>query len=133
VLPFEIVVVGTPIAHQGSSDARKRWQTEIKEVARNVWPDNQLPSADPVRFRLAYFYVYAQSADLDNIVKTAQDALENVVYFDDRQIVDLVASARPKRGDYRIDVTPVITRGLAGHSDFVHIVVDRTIAFEAYR
>lgn len=133
VLPFEIVVLGTPIAHQGSSDARKRWQAEIKEMARKVRPDSDLPSTDPVLFRLAYFYVYAQAADLDNIVKTAQNALENVVYLDDRQVVDLVASARPKLGDYRIEVTPVLARGLAGHSDFVHIVVAHTSTFEAYR
>jgi Holliday junction resolvase RusA-like endonuclease len=132
-MPFEIVVMGTPIAHQGSPEARKRWQAEIRAAARNVWPESDLPGTDPVVFRLAYFYVYAQAADLDNIVKTVQDALEQVVYLNDRQVVDLVASARLKGGDYRIGVTPVLARGLAGHSDFVHIVVDHTSVFEAYR
>jgi hypothetical protein len=133
VLPFEIVVLGTPIAGQGSTDARRRWQNEIRAVARNMWPDSELPVVRAVSFRLAYFYVYAQAADLDNITKAAQDALEKIVYLNDRQIVDLVVSARPKQGDYRINVTPVLARGLAGHSDFVHIVVDQPSAFEAYR
>jgi Holliday junction resolvase RusA-like endonuclease len=133
VLPFEIVVLGTPIARQGSSDARKRWQGEIRAVARKVWPESELPTADLVVFRLAYFYVYSQAADLDNIVKTAQDALESIVYLNDRQVVDLVASARPKQGEYRVNVTPVLARGLAGHSDFVHIVIHASTAFEVYR
>jgi Holliday junction resolvase RusA-like endonuclease len=133
VLPFEIAVLGTPIARQGSSDARKRWQNEIRVAARNVWPENELPDPNPVVFRLAYFYVYAQAADLDNIVKTAQDALEQIVYVNDRQVVDLVASARPKQGDYRVNVTPVLARGLAGHSDFIHIMIDTPSAFEVYR
>jgi Holliday junction resolvase RusA-like endonuclease len=126
-------VLGTPIARQGSAEARKRWQSEIRAVARKVWPEIELPTADPVAFRLAYFYVYAQAADLDNIVKTAQDALEKIVYLDDRQVVDLVASARPKQGDYRVNVTPVLARGLAGHSDFVHIVIHVPTLVEVYR
>ena len=133
MLPFEIVVLGTPIARQSSPEARKRWQSEIKTVARTVWPASELPSSEPVAVRLAYFYVYAQAADLDNIVKTAQDALENIVYLNDRQVVDLVASARPKQGDYRVNVTPVLARGWAGHSDFVHIMIDAPFAFEVYR
>lgn len=133
MLPFEIVVLGTPIAHQGSSAARRRWQEEIREAARHVWPESDLAAESSLLFRLGYFYVYAQAADLDNIVKPIQDALENIVYLKDRQIVDVVASARPKRGEYRINVTPVLARGLAGHSDFVHIMVDHSSAFEAYR
>lgn len=98
-----------------------------------MWPESELPTSDPVVFRLAYFYVYAQAADLDNIVKTAQDALEKIVYLNDRQVVDLVASARPKQGEYRVNVTPVLARGLAGHSDFVHIVIHAPATFEVYR
>lgn len=86
-----------------------------------------------LRFRLAYFFVYEQSADLDNIVKPAQDALQNIVYANDRQIIDVIASARPKKSDYRIDVTPVLARGLFGESDFVHIIVDQPSGFEVYR
>jgi Holliday junction resolvase RusA-like endonuclease len=133
MMPFEIVVIGTPIAHQGSSEARKRWQNEIRAAARKAWAEGELPVSAPVVFRLAYFYVHAQVADLDNIVKTAQDALEQIVYLNDRQVVDLVASTRLKGGQYRIDVGPVLARGLAAHSDFVHIVVDHPSTFEAYR
>jgi hypothetical protein len=133
VLPFEIVVAGTPIAHQGSSAARRQWQKDIRTAARKVWPEDELPVTGPVVFRLAYFYGERQVADLDNIVKTIQDALEQIVYRDDRQIVDLVASARPKAYYYRIRVSPVLAVGLMGNSAFVHIVVDDSWTFEAYR
>ncbi|HEX3109196.1 MAG TPA: RusA family crossover junction endodeoxyribonuclease [Thermoanaerobaculia bacterium] len=133
MLPFEMVVLGTPIAGQGSKKARRRWQNEINAVAREKAADGDLPESGPVVFRLAYFYLQSQAADLDNIVKVAQDALKMVAFVDDRQVVDLVVSARPKEGDYRINVTPELATGLAGHSDFIHIVVDHSTTFEAYR
>ena len=126
---------GTPTVGQGTaaSASRRRWQDEIRGIARKAWPPNELPVVGEIRFRLAYFHVYAQAADLDNIVKTAQDALEKIVYMNERQIVDVVASARPKEGEYRIDVTPKLARALLGHTDFVHIVVDLASDFEVYR
>jgi Holliday junction resolvase RusA-like endonuclease len=102
-------------------------------MARNAWPATELPVTSAVSFRLAYFYVFAQAADLDNIVKPAQDALERIAYMSDRQIIDVVASARPKLGQYRINVTPLLARALVGHSDFVHIRVDPSTDFEVYK
>lgn len=87
---------------------------------------------DPVTLRVAYFYLFELTGDLDNLVKPIQDALERIVYLNDRQVVDLIVSARPK-ANYRIDVSPTLAEGLSGDSDFIHVVVDHTSAFEVYR
>ena len=88
---------------------------------------------DLVVLRVAYFYVYAPAADLDNLVKPIQDALIGVAYANDIQVVDLVASMRPKAGSDLIRMSAILAGGFAGNSDFVHIVVDHAGAIEVFK
>jgi len=91
------------------------------------------PTVDSVVLRVAYFYVYAPAADLDNIVKPIQDALRGIAYVDDVQVIDLVASMRRKSNGERIVVTTILASGFAGGSDFVHVAVDHSSAIEVFR
>ncbi|MEA2344413.1 MAG: hypothetical protein QOF63_2582 [Thermoanaerobaculia bacterium] len=83
--------------------------------------------------RLAYFYVSEPIADLDNIVKPIQDALKDIAYVDDKQVVDLVASMRRKVFDKGITMTALLARGFDGGSDFIHVVVDQSSRIEAFQ
>jgi Holliday junction resolvase RusA-like endonuclease len=39
-------------------------------------------------------HAYTKSPDLDNLVKIIQDAMNGIVFLDDRQITDLISSKR---------------------------------------
>jgi crossover junction endodeoxyribonuclease RusA len=71
---------------------------------------------------------------LDNIVKPIQDALQGLVYDDDEQVVDLIASMRRKEVDDSLLLTPTLARGFQGGSDFIYVSVDRSTAtIEVFR
>jgi crossover junction endodeoxyribonuclease RusA len=133
VLPVEFVVLGTPVTSQGSSDAKRLWMQRVREACEAAANDGAPPLFDEVVLRVAYFYVYAPAGDLDNIVKPIQDALKKVVYDDDLQVVDLVASMRRKAVSDRISMTPVLAGGFLGGSDFVHVVIDQSTSIEVFR
>lgn len=134
MLPLEFVVFGTPIASQGSSDAKRFWKQRVSEAARATIPGGSpQPSFDSVVVRVAYFYVNAPAADLDNIVKPIQDALKGIGYFDDDQVIDLVASMRSKNGNDRISMSAVLAGGFRGNSDFVYVKVERSSTIEVFR
>jgi hypothetical protein len=130
---LEFVVVGTPVSLQGASDAKRLWQQRVAAAAaaaRGSWS----PSAvDDLVLRVAYFYVYAPAADLDNIVKPLQDALKGVAFEDDIQVVDLIASMRRKGVSDRVPMTAVLATAFGGASDFVYVAVDRSEAIEVFR
>lgn len=129
---LEFVVIGTPVSSQGSSDNRKFWQQRVQREGRNA-ATAQLPVSTDVVLRLAYFYISEPIADLDNIVKPIQDALKDVAYVDDKQVVDLVASMRRKVFDEGIEMTALLARGFDGGSDFIHVVVDHSSRIEAFQ
>ena len=83
--------------------------------------------------RLAYFHVDAAAGDLDNIIKPIQDALKGIVYADDRQVIDLVASMRRKGSSNLRPLTPLLASGFSGGSDFIHVVIDYSSRIEVFR
>lgn len=134
MLPLEFVVFGTPVSAQSDSDAKRLLKERVRSSADAVvTPGASSSLLDSVVLKVAYFYVYAPAADLDNIVEVIQDALKGIAYDDDIQVVDLVLSMRPKAGTDRIRMSAVLARGFAGNSDFVHIVVDHSSTIEALK
>jgi crossover junction endodeoxyribonuclease RusA len=132
VAALEFVVFGTPVAAQGSSDAKRFWQARVRAAAAGAVKELSPSSTDLLVLRVAYFYVYAPAGDLDNIVKPIQDALKGVAYVDDVQVVDLIASMRSKGVDDWVPFTSELMSGFSGGSDFVHISVDRSSRIEAF-
>lgn len=133
VAAIEFVVLGTPVSMYGSSDAKRLWQQRVRrsaEDSRQEW----LPSAfDEVVLRVAYFYVDAPAADLDNIVKPLQDALKGVAFGDGIQVVDLVASMRRKGESDRVPMPALLASAFDCGSDFVYVAVDRASTIEVFR
>ncbi|WP_423916586.1 RusA family crossover junction endodeoxyribonuclease [Candidatus Poriferisodalis sp.] len=82
---IEFVVAGTPRSHQANS--RSQWQST---VAAAVPAAAQL-LAGPLRLRIDFFYADTTDLDTDNIIKPIQDALENLVYENDKTVVDVCA------------------------------------------
>src|SRR5205807_611858 len=116
VPPLEFVVFGTPVSGQGTSDAKRLWKELVRSAAETAADGKSHSLLESVVLRVAYFYVYAPAADLDNIVKPIQDALTGLAYANDVQVVDLVASMRPKAGTDLIRMSASLAKGFAGHS-----------------
>lgn len=125
--------MGTPISAQGSADAKRLWKQRVKDAVYRTIGSATVPDIDAAIVKIAYFYVAAPAADLDNIVKPIQDALVGVTFGNDIQVVDLVASMRPKAGNDRIAMSPLLAEAFRGNSDFVHVVVDYSSRLEVLR
>lgn len=118
---------------QASANARRFWRGRIRAEAERAAVATQWFPADLVVLRIAYFYVDAPAADLDNIVKPIQDALKGIAYDDDIQVIDLVASMRPKIASDVIRMSAALAAGFAGNSDFIYVRVEQSTVVEVLK
>mgnify|MGYP001147952002 CR=1 FL=1 len=86
---LEFVVPGPPVSHQQKSPQGKwglrSWKAAIEEMARRSWTSPSLRG--PLKVVVINFYdVDNPTIDIDNMAKPIFDALEGVVYVNDRQI-----------------------------------------------
>lgn len=83
---LEFVVLGPPVSYQTSDKKNlKAWQALIKGEAAKVWTGP--PVTGKLKFLLINFHEGEKPPlDDDNMVKPIRDALNKVVYDDDRQI-----------------------------------------------
>ena len=87
---FEFYVVGPPVSFQTRNRARlQTWKQTVRNAAAAFWLNRQPPTAESLRFSIAYFYDQFAVGDVDNIIKPIQDALIGLVYVDDSQITDV--------------------------------------------
>ena len=82
----DFVVRGTPIS-QRSKHTKKLWQQQVQKAV----PDLPKLLTGPLRVRIDFFFDGATVVDTDNIIKPIQDALKDVVYADDKIVVDVCA------------------------------------------
>ena len=82
---IEFVVRGKLRTPQAKS--KRRW---IEQVQRAVPPTVRLLDG-PLRLRIDYFFRGQTDLDTDNIIKPIQDALEAILYHDDKTVVDVCA------------------------------------------
>ena len=126
MIPFEFVVVGTPVSVQAKN--RKRlgaWKAKVKANAIAEWPAEDDPSEIELQATIVFYYDEA-FPDTDNIIKPILDALCGVVYFDDSQITDVHTSRRDLNGSFTVKgMAPVLARGFSKASDFVYVRIEQ--------
>lgn len=83
---LEFTVVGPPVSHQTRDPANLRqWKQKVRRAADKLWPAP--PVTSPVKLVLMNFHEGPQAPlDDDNMAKPIRDALNGLVYVDDRQI-----------------------------------------------
>jgi hypothetical protein len=83
---LEFVVPGPPVSHQtNDKNNLKAWQKTVRSAAAKVWTNP--PLTGKLKFVLINFHEGEKpSLDDDNMVKPIRDALNQLVYEDDRQI-----------------------------------------------
>jgi hypothetical protein len=91
--PFEFYLAGTPISLQASAPSIDRWKAEVREAASErvrATVDLLYLEDRPLAITIYYFPSAAMQGDVDNIVKPIVDALEGLVYLNDRTIERVV-------------------------------------------
>jgi crossover junction endodeoxyribonuclease RusA len=88
--PFEFVVIGRPISHQSNNRILLRqWQDTVRAAAEAAWPKDRSPTTQACLLVVVYFFgQFPAALDNDNLVKPIQDALNGMVYEDDKQVTD---------------------------------------------
>lgn len=80
---IEFIVTGTPRSHRATS--RSQWQSKVQTAA----PTQAALLAGPVLLRIDFFFEGTTDLDADNIIKPIQDALQHIIYGDDKAVVDV--------------------------------------------
>ena len=97
--PFEFVVYGTPVSHQGrSAAAREEWKELVAKTCEAWLPNPIIPTVRRIGVTMFYFPAEEMTGDVDNIVKYTLDGLNGLIYEDDKQIERVVVQKfEPRR------------------------------------
>jgi crossover junction endodeoxyribonuclease RusA len=87
MLPFEFTIEGPPLSHQTHDKAKlEAWRKRVRDAAAKRWLSDH-PVSIRLRIRVTYYHEgESVRLDNDNMVKPIQDALNMLVYIDDKQI-----------------------------------------------
>jgi len=127
MLPFEFTVDGPLISHQARPKSRvKSWQQFVRDAAAGRWPSETAPVTARLKFTVTYYHDgVSVRLDNDNLVKPIQDALNDLVYQDDRQITDTVVRKTDVNGSFRVrGMSIVLAEGFCRGNEFLHIRIE---------
>lgn len=127
MLPFEFIVDGPPVSHQTRRAARlQAWKQTVRTAAARRWPNGTLPVKVALKISVSYYHDgVAVRMDNDNMVKPIQDALNGLLYDDDRQITDTYIRKTDINGSFRVrGMSPVLAEGFVKGTEFLHVRIE---------
>jgi Holliday junction resolvase RusA-like endonuclease len=129
---FEFTIDGPPISQQSRSRRRLQdWKATVRTAASRAWGE-AAPLEIPVRVQVTYFYDGYAPHDCDNIAKPIQDALQGLVYTNDRLVVDGTGRKRNINGSLRVrHMSVTLALAFSRGVPFVHVEVEWPASTEA--
>lgn len=127
MLPFEFIIDGPPVSHQTRKAERlQAWERTVRAAAAQRWPANTPPVTVSLRFSVTYYHDgVSVRIDNDNLVKPIQDALNGLVYEDDRQITDIYVRKTDLNGSFRVrGMSPVLAEGFCRGNEFLYVRIE---------
>jgi hypothetical protein len=122
---IEFTVPGPPISHQSGNKALlQSWKAQVQAAAARVW--KKPPLATLVQCTIMNFYAgSAPPLDDDNMVKPIRDALNGLVYADDKQIrhAHHVQTSIDERFRVR-GVSRVLLEAFSAGNEFVYVRIE---------
>jgi Holliday junction resolvase RusA-like endonuclease len=105
---FEFTVPGPPVSHRTHDRARLAiWKETVRRSAAVSWPFES-PADTPLKIAVTYYHEGAAvRIDNDNLLKPIQDALNGLVYEDDRQITDTFVRKTSIDGRFQVRGAPM--------------------------
>ncbi len=125
MLIVEFTVKGPPVSHQTNDRANlQAWKKAVRDEVAKCW--SGLPMSGPVKFVLMNFYEGAQPPlDDDNMAKPIRDALNGLIYQDDKQITHAEHSQTSIDAFYQIrGVSRVILDAFHRGKEFVYVRIE---------
>jgi len=127
VVLFEFSVPGPPVSAQSTNRQRVRaWQRRVRAAAQARWDGRRRPFQQAIKIYATYYHDGAAvRLDLDNTIKPIQDALNGLVYDDDRQITDAQLRKTNLDGSFRVrGMSAVLAQAFVGGVEFVHVRIE---------
>jgi Holliday junction resolvase RusA-like endonuclease len=125
MLPFEFTVKGPPLSHQ-TRDKRKlaAWRRKVRRIAKTLWAHP--PLSIPLKVTVTYYHEgNAVWIDNDNMIKPILDALNKLVYVDDRIIVDIyVRKTSIDNEIYARWESLILLKAFSDGVEFLHVTID---------
>ncbi len=123
---FEFFIQGTPLSHQTRDRERLRvWREAVRAAAIRFWPPGQDPFVNSLQITAVYYHDGPTvRMDNDNLLKPIQDALNGLVYADDRQIVDTSVRKTELDGSFRVrGMSRILAEGFCQGREFLHVQI----------
>ena len=128
---FEFLILRRPLSVQAKGKNQQRWKRFVYAEALKTWA-GEMAIAQNLHFTLVYLFD-TNPADIDNIIKPIQDALENLVYLDDSLITDVEAHKRPLFGTFDITRWPSkLVEGINSGKECVYVRITDAKKLEDY-
>jgi Holliday junction resolvase RusA-like endonuclease len=121
---LEFTVEGPPVSHQTNNRPKlQAWMQVVKAAAAARWTG--APLTVPLRLTVAYYHEGpAIRIDNDNMVKPIQDALNQFVYQDDKQITDTVVRKTNIDEPFAVrGASMVLLEAFSRGKEFLHITI----------
>jgi hypothetical protein len=121
---FELILPGPPVSSQNQTGAKSVWQASIERAALLTLGGTPVIEQPPLCFSASnYFKGRAVVPDVDNMLKPIQDALEHVVYDNDRDLFDSLGTKRDLTNAIHFEgaISRALQSALDSGAEFVHI------------
>lgn len=125
---IEFVVHGPPISNQQSSPGGRAnlaaWRASIAGAAAPKWVNSPL-NGDLKAIVINFYEGSGPSVDVDNMSKPILDELQDIVYHDDRQIVQAEITHLKVGAAFSIPgVSKVLVTALHAGAQFVYVRIE---------
>jgi len=125
---LEFVVLGPPLSNQQRTPigkaSLKAWRAIIVGAARPLWA-NPLLMGHLKAIIINFYNTKKPSVDVDNMSKPILDEMQQIVYDDDRQIIQAeITHLRIDAAFSIVGVSKVIVAALQAGSEFVYVRIE---------
>lgn len=121
---LEFQVRGPAISAQAKNKQLLReWKMRVTAAARAAWPSGKPPTSGEVEVYISEFSEFA-TRDRDNMAKPLLDAMQRVVYENDKQIKHLHIEWCDIEGAYVVrHMSPIVAAALSAGHEFLWVRV----------
>jgi crossover junction endodeoxyribonuclease RusA len=124
---LEFVVPGPPVSNQSPGPNLNTWRATVDAEARKRWTNSVLSSN--LKVILINFHVGNKpSVDIDNMSKPIFDAMQGIVYEDDRQIRQAEISYVPINVPLVfVDASMIVVMAVQAGNQFVYVRIEDAV------
>ena len=124
---LEFVVPGPPVSNQSPGPNLNTWRATVEAEARKRWTNSVLSSN--LKLILINFHVGNKpSVDIDNMSKPIFDAMQGIVYEDDRQIRQAEISHVPINAPLVfVDASMIVVMAVQAGNQFVYVRIEDAV------